>query len=223
MRTKTKALTLSLCAVLLVVTTVFATMAYLTSQDSVNNTFTVGKVEITLDEAQVNDYGVPTDPVVNTFTYGDINITLTETKPANQQAKIIPGVDIEKDPKVTVKAGSEACWLFVKVENGLGNAEATGNTTIAAQMAAKGWSLLDGTGNIYAYRTTVTAGADIKVFESFKIADNADVAAYEGAKINVTAYAVQADGFETAAAAWAAAGPDDSSSDNSSTASNVSQ
>ena len=57
MRTKTKALTLSLCAVLLVVTTVFATMAYLTSQDSVNNTFTVGKVEITLDEAQVNDYG----------------------------------------------------------------------------------------------------------------------------------------------------------------------
>ena len=120
-------------------------------------------------------------------------------------------------------ADSENCWLFVKVENGLGNAEATGNTTIAAQMAAKGWSLLDGTGNIYAYRTTVTAGADIKVFESFKIADNADVAAYEGAKINVTAYAVQADGFETAAAAWAAAGQDDSSSDNSSTASNVSQ
>ena len=57
-----------------------------------------------------------TDPVVNTFTYGDINIELTETKPKNQQAKIIPGVDIEKDPKVTVKANSEACWLFVKVE-----------------------------------------------------------------------------------------------------------
>ena len=41
-----------------------------------------------------------TDAVVNTFTYGDINIELTETKPANKQAKIIPGVDIEKDPKV---------------------------------------------------------------------------------------------------------------------------
>lgn len=208
MRTKTKALTLSLCAVLLVVTTVFATMAYLTSQDSVNNTFTVGKVEITLDEAQVNDYGVPTAPA--------------ERVKANSY-KLIPGRTYTKDPTVHVAADSENCWLFVKVENGLGNAEATGNTTIAAQMAAKGWSLLDGTGNIYAYRTTVTAGADIKVFESFKIADNADVAAYEGAKINVTAYAVQADGFETAAAAWAAAGPDDSSSDNSSTASNVSQ
>ena len=50
-----------------------------------------------------------TDAVVNTFTYGDINIELTETKPENQQAKIIPGVDIVKDPKVTVKANSEAC------------------------------------------------------------------------------------------------------------------
>ena len=57
-----------------------------------------------------------TDSVTNTFTYGDINIELAETKPVNQQAKIIPGVDIEKDPKVTVKANSEACWLFVKVE-----------------------------------------------------------------------------------------------------------
>ena len=57
-----------------------------------------------------------TDSVTNTFTYGDINIGLTETKPVNQQAKIIPGVDIEKDPKVTVKANSENCWLFVKID-----------------------------------------------------------------------------------------------------------
>ena len=55
-----------------------------------------------------------TGPVVNTFTYGDIDITLGETTGNNY--KIIPGVDIEKDPKVTVKKGSEACWLFVKVK-----------------------------------------------------------------------------------------------------------
>ena len=55
-----------------------------------------------------------TDPVVNTFTYGDINIDLAES--TGSDYKIIPGVDIGKDPKVTVKAGSEACWLFVKVE-----------------------------------------------------------------------------------------------------------
>ena len=55
-----------------------------------------------------------TDPVVNTFTYGDINITLGET--TGNDYKIIPGVNIDKNPKVTVKGGSEACWLFVKVE-----------------------------------------------------------------------------------------------------------
>ena len=55
-----------------------------------------------------------TDPVVNTFTYGDINIDLSESE--NLNLKMIPGNDITKDPKVTVKAGSEACWLFVKVE-----------------------------------------------------------------------------------------------------------
>ena len=54
-----------------------------------------------------------TSEVKNTFTYGDINITLAET--TGNSYKIIPGVDIAKDPKVTVKAGSEKCWLFVKV------------------------------------------------------------------------------------------------------------
>lgn len=54
-----------------------------------------------------------TKPVVNTFTVGDINITLDET---TSDYKMIPGYTIAKDPKVTVKAGSEDCWLFVKVE-----------------------------------------------------------------------------------------------------------
>lgn len=54
-----------------------------------------------------------TDPVVNTFTVGDINIELKET---TTNYKMVPGNTITKDPKVTVKANSEACWLFVKVE-----------------------------------------------------------------------------------------------------------
>ena len=76
-----------------------------------------------------------TDSVTNTFTYGDINIELTETKPENKQAKIIPGVDIEKDPKVTVKANSEACWLFVKVEE-----EGTFVTGKVTYSIATGWT-----------------------------------------------------------------------------------
>ena len=47
------------------------------------------------------------DSIVSTFTYGDINIALTETEPEKKPAKIIPGVDIEKALKVTVKANSE--------------------------------------------------------------------------------------------------------------------
>ena len=65
-----------------------------------------------------------TDPVVNTFTTANIDITLTETWNTDSNndntddtwtAKLIPGTDIKKDPKVTVLKDSEDCWLFVKV------------------------------------------------------------------------------------------------------------
>lgn len=192
MTRKTKALTMALCTVLLVVTTVFATMAFLTSQDSVTNTFTYGKVEITLDEADVKTDG-----------------TYESTKDARVDAnkyKLIPGHTYIKDPTIHVDDKSEDCWLFVKVENGLEGAEATGDTTIAAQMAKDdNWTLVDGT-NIYAYKAIVSAGDDVVVFESFKIAGDAVVADYGEKKIDVTAYAIQADGFKTAAEAWENAG-----------------
>ena len=57
MKTRSKALLLTLCAVLLVAATIFGTMAYLTSTDTVTNTFTVGKVNIKLDEAKANSDG----------------------------------------------------------------------------------------------------------------------------------------------------------------------
>jgi len=73
-----------------------------------------------------------TDEVVNTFTYGDINITLTEQDDgikddsgnydylANEY-KMVPGATIKKDPTLTVKAGSEKAWIFVKLEKSGGN------------------------------------------------------------------------------------------------------
>lgn len=57
MKTKSKALLLTLCAVLLIAASVLGTMAYLTSTDTVTNTFTVGKVEIKHDEAKVTTDG----------------------------------------------------------------------------------------------------------------------------------------------------------------------
>lgn len=192
MKTKTKALAMTLCAVLLVVTTVFVTMAYLTSQATVTNTFTVGNVAITLDEAQVDTAGNAVTPAARVKT---------------NEYKLIPGHNYIKDPTVHVASDSEDCWLFVKVENGLEGAEADSNT-IASQMTAKGWTSVSGTTDIYAYNTKCTGGTNVTVFESFTIGGDTIVDNYKDAKIVVTAYAIQADGFATAADAWAAAGTD---------------
>ena len=92
---KKRTLTLVVALVLVSVMAVGGTLAWLTAQ---------------------------TQTVTNTFTVGDIDITLTETdsadednNPNNNEYQIIPGTNIAKDPKVSVDATSEACWLFVKV------------------------------------------------------------------------------------------------------------
>lgn len=185
MKTRSKTLLLALCAVLLVVGSVMGTMAYLTSQDAVTNTFTVGSVAITLDETDVNTAGVKDG----------------ETRVDANTYKLMPGHSYTKDPIVHVDEDSEDSWLFVKVENEIAAIE--DSTTIADQMTAKGWTPVADTTNIYAYKEVVNAGDDITVFETFKIkGDVINLSSYEGKTVKVTAYAVQADGFETAAAAW---------------------
>lgn len=54
-----------------------------------------------------------TNPVKNVFTTSDIDIELEET---TKDYEMVPGHTIDKDPFVTVKANSEACYVFVKVE-----------------------------------------------------------------------------------------------------------
>ena len=100
MKTKSKALLLTLCAVLLVAASVLGTMAYLTSTDTVTNTFTVGKVEIKLDEAKVTTDGIPVE--------GAGRVT------ANSY-KLMPGTTYTKDPTVTVLNGSEESYVRMKV------------------------------------------------------------------------------------------------------------
>ena len=100
MKTKSKALLLTLCAVLLVAASVLGTMAYLTSTDTVTNTFTVGKVEIKLDEAKVNADGIPVEGAGRVM---------------ENSYKLMPGTTYTKDPTVTVKAGSEDSYVRMKV------------------------------------------------------------------------------------------------------------
>lgn len=136
-----------------------------------------------------------TGPVVNTFTCGNINIDLTETKPEDRQAKIIPGVDIEKDPKVIVKANSEACWLFVKVEE-----EGT-FTNEVTYFIDEGWTKGDDDTkipeNVY-YRKVdaVTSDKDFAVLKDNKIyvSENLTKEEIKGInhpKLTFTAYASQ--------------------------------
>ncbi len=183
-----KAMMIVVAMVLVCVLSVMGTLAYLTSQTAqVTNTFTVGKVEITLDETDVDVYGVKDG----------------ETRVIANEYKLIPNHTYVKDPIVHVAAGSEESWLFVKVVDGIEAIQ--DDATVAAQMTDNGWTLVDDETEIWAYNTKVNAGDNITVFENFKIKADADVSNYNGNTITVMAYAVQADGFSTSAAAWAAA------------------
>lgn len=187
-----KTLTVIIALVLVVVMSVAGTVAYLTSQATVTNTFSVGKVAITLDETKVDVYGVP--------------LTGEQAgRNARNTYKLIPGQPYTKDPIVHFQPDSEASWLFVKVENDISSIEADSNT-IAAQIVANGWTALTGETGVY-YRqvpaNTSNAAVDYPVFGSFTLKGDANVADYDGKTIVVTAYAIQAAGFNTASAAWA--------------------
>jgi len=161
-----------------------------------------------------------TTPLVNTFTVGDINIELKET---TTDFKIVPGVDIAKDPKVTVKAGSEACWLFVKIDKSANFSDYLEDFTLAT-----GWTKLSESSNVYYREVDARSNAnnsDISfhvlssetnfpdgyvtvkttVTKSMLEAIKADPA--KAPTLTFTAYAVQKEGFTNAADAWAVANP----------------
>lgn len=157
------------------------------------------------------------EPIVNSFTYGDIEIELTETMPADRSATIIPGVNIGKDPKVTVKAKSEACWLFVKVEE-----TGTFVEDKVTYAVRDEWSKGDGTdipADVY-YREVVASDAKagisyyvlrgngdcpngvVNVSSALTKEDLAGISAENYPRLTFTAYAIQRAGIATAADAW---------------------
>ncbi|MDD6142535.1 MAG: SipW-dependent-type signal peptide-containing protein [bacterium] len=204
-----KFLMLLASALLLVSVTVGATVAYLTAEDTVVNTFTVGKVGLTLDETNVDKKDAA----------GNDNPDVARDK-ANKY-HLLPGQSYDKDPIVHVTANSENSFVFVKVVNGLKAIEAAsvvgGYQNVEAQILANGWTKLDGVDNVY-YRSytkseTVT---DYPVFTKVQLKgeglvngtpgkDEISIDAYANANITVTAYAIQAAGFNgDANAAWTA-------------------
>ena len=188
-----KLLVLATCALALVAISVGATLAYLTDSEAVTNVFTVGKVYISLDESDTDD----------------------STPDAERDTKntyhLLPGQWYAKDPIVHVEADSEDCYIFVKVENGLDGIEADTEMTPAIEKQLTewfGWAELEGVENVwYKKHTKADETTDYVVFKSFEIAGtttNTEIAEYADENITVTAYAIQAAGFDTATEAWAA-------------------
>lgn len=163
---------------------------------------------------------VKTEPVVNTFAPSNIDLVLVET---TNTYKMVPGVDIAKDPKVTVSGDVDA-YVFVKIEEAgsvtVDNATYTLDDFLAYAIA-DGWTVHEGqddtndanNGNetVVIYRE-VTASATSQTFSVLandKVTTNDGVTkqmmnAYtdDSIKLTFTAYAIQKEGFATSAAAW---------------------
>ena len=230
MNNKVKALLMACCAVLLVFASVLGTLAYLTdTTEKVTNTFTVGNVEIKLDEAKVDpDTGKKVNP--------EVRISGPQ---ATNSYKILPGRTIDKDPTVTVNANSENCYVRMKVtvvnydkmveafrtytDSASDNyyyLNTNGENMILLHNLVQGWDAnvwefvnFDTTAHTYEFRyheivTTNTIDQPlVPLFTTVTIPgvlNNTQYAALETVQIEVEAHAIQSEGFADANAAWAA-------------------
>lgn len=184
-----KKIALVLSLVLLVVCTVSATLAYLNDKsEDVKNTFTVGNINIVLAETPAGG---------SALVEGQDNVY-----------QMIPGTEYRKDPTVTVKGGSEECYLFVKFDDTNAsdyiNYKSNLNTT-------KGWIQGDGTDipkNVW-YRVVAKQATDT-VFElldgnTITIKDtvtNQNMNDAAAVQLVYSAYAVQKANIDTPKKAW---------------------
>ena len=214
---KKKLLIMSVAMVLVCAFAVGMTIAYLTSTDEVVNTFTVGNVRIQLDEADVDEYGEQ--------LYDSETGSPAPRVKANSY-KLIPGHTYNKDPMVTVLRGSESSYIKMTVTfteaaaldaifapNGADLTEIF-NGYNPANWIYKG-NTKDTTANTrtyeFWYKEVVPATAEDvpldALFDSIIVPGNINndqLKTIAGMTITVNAYAIQKDGFDTAADAWAA-------------------
>ena len=201
-----------LALVLVIAMSVAGTYAYLTSTDKVVNSFTVGDVQIKLDEAKAN-------------TDGSLVAGADRVK-ANSY-KLLPGHNYAKDPMVTVLEGSESSYVKMTVTfSNAAELDAIFASNGGADMTSifngydsANWKLQNVTKDTqnntrtyeFWYKETVAAPtADVALdplFDSITVPgtiNNAQLKTIEGMTITVNAYAIQADGFDTPEVAWAA-------------------
>lgn len=179
---------LAITALLLLVVcmlSVSSTISWLTSKsETVVNTFAGGAISITLDEALVSTDGKAVT--------GDGAKRVTKNT-----YKYQAGATLDKDPTPTVLKGSEACYVFLCVDNEL-NEKFTMNYDLDAWKAVG----QEGTKTVYAYSTKINAYSsenDIvlkPIFTQVTVANDLtsqEILDLGEKKLSITAYAVQSD------------------------------
>lgn len=208
---KSKPLILALCVILLIAVTIAGTVAFLTDEDTVVNTFTVGKVDLRLDEAIVDEDGNP---------------GTGRTEEGNQY-HLVPGKTYVKDPTVTVLKGSEESYVRMLVTvNCYDELTALFGDPFLPEQFVEGWdsTVWVSTQAIDLDDAANTATYEFRYFETVEPTQDADVtldALFDAivvpetltgeqlatiATLNITieAHAIQASGFANADEAWAA-------------------
>lgn len=141
-----------------------------------------------------------TPEVKNTFTMGNIKITLNET--TGNKYKLTPGLTTNKDPKVTVQADSEKCYLFIEA------IESENLTTFLEYEIAgsNGWTALDNVPGVYFQVVDQSKSQkEIAVLKGNQVktkAETTEIPADSNHTLTFKAYAIQFDGIDDASIAW---------------------
>lgn len=190
MRKSQKLMLTSVLLAIIAVMTILPSLSWLSSTtDPVVNTFAGGTIALKLDEAKVDTDGkaIAGEPRVKENRY-----------------KYVAGAVLDKDPTATVLKGSEECYVFLLVENGLNNDKFTMNCDTESWLKVA--ETADGSSTVYAYKTKVNAlESDVDValepiFTKVTISNeltSADIEALGEKKVCVTAFAVQTANVDT--------------------------
>ena len=201
---KKKSILLTLTAVVLAMAIgVGGTIAYFTSTtEEVKNTFTVGNVAITLDEAEV--------------TYANDEWTAGENRvQSNTYENVYPGAHLPKDPTIHVAADSQDAYVAMKVVvskaaawKTLAEKHASLNNleTVFEGYTEADWTKIaateQGDNLVYVYmweQGKVSANADLTLFTAMNIPaelSSQEIATIDGFTVTATGYAVQAQGVD---------------------------
>lgn len=219
MKISKRSLLIMISLMLALTTAALGTVAYMTDQDTVTNNFTVGNVDIFVDEENVDKDPKPDGTIPD--------------RDQDNDYKLVPGGVYKKDPTLTVKAGSEACYVRMRVQMNCYAAlnAITGKTgydllntfvTINSDWQAYGNPVVNPGTNVISYEfrykpvtpgetEIVNAGAANKtlqaLFNTFSVPvtfTGNDLSKLSGFKMQVFGDAVQTEAFANAEKAWEA-------------------